>query len=100
MNCVTDTTTAGATSSDTSGDGAAIDEAGPDGLTAGWFDDTAAWPHVFGWGGACVLLALSASWLSRRFRSYLIGIALVTLPFVVTLFFFYENVNRLLPAGL
>jgi sortase A len=75
-------------------------DGGPDGLTSGWFDDAAAWPHVIGWGAACMLLALSASWLSRRFRSYLIGVAVVTVPFVVTLFFFYENVNRLLPAGI
>ncbi|HEX2782427.1 MAG TPA: hypothetical protein VHN36_02505 [Ilumatobacteraceae bacterium] len=38
--------------------------------------------------------------LSRKARHYSVGILAGFAPFIVVLYFFYENVNRLLPPGL
>ena len=43
---------------------------------------------------------VAAYQLAKRFRNLLIGLVVGVLPFVVGLYFFYENVNRLLPAAL
>ena len=41
------------------------------------------------------------SWLiSRRLRHDWIGALVGTVPFLVTLYFFFQNVNRLLPPNL
>jgi sortase A len=65
-----------------------------------WFSDPDAIPQVLLWG-----LVLTAVWvgiylISRRLRSYWIGIPIGFVPFVVVLYFFFENVNRLLPPNL
>jgi sortase A len=65
-----------------------------------WFDDSAAWPHVISWGVVAAAVAVGAYLLARRFRNSWIGLAAGVVPFVVTLYFFYQNVNRLLPAAL
>jgi sortase A len=71
-----------------------------DALEQGWFDDADAWPHVVLWGGALALVALGAwglgRWTGHRWVGRLAGIV----PFVVVLYFFFENVNRLLPPNL
>jgi len=71
-----------------------------DGLSGGWFDDSAAIPHAILWG--LLLFAVGiASYLigkatKRLYVSFLVGF----IPFFVVLYFFFENVNRLLPPGL
>jgi sortase A len=72
----------------------------PDALTAGWFHDSKAWPHIIGWGALCALIATGAYLLSRRWRSFPRGWGAMVLPFLVTLYFLYQNINRLLPPGL
>jgi hypothetical protein len=69
-------------------------------FSEGWFHDRDAWPQVVLW-----FLAFGATWiaivvLAHRFRSYPAGIALGCVPFVVTLYFVFQNANRLLPAGI
>jgi sortase A len=65
-------------------------------FAGGWFDDPAAWPHIVGWG-----LSLAAiAWMVRRSRFGLTGLGAGLVPFVVCLYFFYENVSRVLPADL
>jgi sortase A len=81
-------------------DGSESVVSGPDALTAGWFHDAAAWPHIVAWTAACSLIAFAAARLSRRSRSYLRGWSIAVLPFVVSLYFVYQNVNRLLPPGI
>jgi sortase A len=71
-----------------------------DAFSAGWFHDPAAVPHVLGWGGLLVAVWTGARLLARRRRSLLVGWTVAILPFVATLYFFYENVNRLLPPNL
>ena len=73
---------------------------GPDGLTAGWFHDSAAWPQIALWGAVCALIAVIAHRISRRFQHYAIGWSIAIVPFVIALYFLYQNVNRLLPPGL
>ena len=65
----------------------------------GWFDDAAAWPDVIVWGLGCVAVVVGAWWLGRHTRRW-IGWLAAVVPFVVLLYFFYENVNRLLPPNI
>jgi sortase A len=65
----------------------------------GWFHDNGAWLQIALWGGALILIAIACRKVSRHFRHDSIGIAVAILPFVVCLYFFYQNVNRLLPPG-
>ena len=66
----------------------------------GWFHDDGAWLQIALWGGALILIAIAIRKISRHFRHDSIGIAVGIIPFVVCLYFFYQNVNRLLPAAL
>jgi sortase A len=71
----------------------------PQVLTGGWFDDTGAWPGLVLWGVACGAAATAAWWIGRRQRPW-IGVAAMVVPFVMFLYLFFENLNRLLPANL
>jgi sortase A len=72
----------------------------PDAFTDSWFSDkTAIWPALM-WGAALAAVAYGIYWLSRKFRHYWVGILAGFVPFIVVLYFFYENVNRLLPPNL
>jgi LPXTG-site transpeptidase (sortase) family protein len=66
-------------------------------LQRGWFDDPDAWLPVALWGLALTGIALVAWRLSRRTGHNWIGALAGLLPFLVCLYFFFENVNRLLP---
>lgn len=79
-----------------SGDTTAIGDA----FSAGWFHDTAAIPHVIGWGALLLGAWGAARLLARRRRSLLVGWGVAIVPFAASLYFFYENVNRLLPPNL
>jgi len=65
----------------------------------GWFDDAGAWPQVVAWGLVGAAVAAGGWWLGRRTRWWW-GAAAALLPFLVPLYFFYENVNRLLPPNI
>ena len=64
-----------------------------------WFSDQLAWADVAIWGGLLAGLALTAWQLSKRTRN-LVGGLLGVAPFLLLLYFFYENVSRLLPPNL
>jgi sortase A len=70
-----------------------------DAFADGWFHDSGAWPQIALWGGALILIAIAVRRISRHFRHDSIGIAVGIIPFVICLYFFYQNVNRLLPPG-
>ena len=77
--------------------------AGPaegDAFTNGWFHDPAAWPHVGGWGLLLVLVSVGAYLAGRAVRRLYVCYLVGALPFVFVLYFFFENVARLLPPGL
>lgn len=83
--------------------GAALDDTeaqAADALEAGWFSDPDAWPQVAMWGAALSLVAIAAWRLSKLVRRNWVGALVGIAPFVVVLYFFFENVNRLLPPNL
>lgn len=88
-----------------SNNGSAIDDnyipgGVPEELSGGWFADSAAWWDVALWT-AVELLVVAAGWLlSRRYQRRWLGYVVGAAPFLVVLYFVYQNVNRLLPAGI
>ena len=71
-----------------------------DAFSQGWFDDRAAFSQIALWGIALSLISLAAYRISRRFRHDSIGFLVGIAPFLFALYFFFQNVNRLLPPGL
>ena len=71
-----------------------------DAFSQGWFDDDAAWPHVAGWAILLGVVAYGAYRLAKRYRRLYLAFVAGFVPFVVVLYFFYENINRLLPAAI
>lgn len=73
---------------------------GTDAFNQGWFADSAAWPHVAAWGFGLLVLWYLAYRLAKRYRRLWLGFIVGVAPFVVLLYFFYENINRLLPTAI
>jgi sortase A len=69
-------------------------------LTLGWFSDKTAPPQVALWGAICGAIGLGAWLISKRLHRNMIGFLIGVFPFLIALYFFYENANRLLPPGL
>ena len=93
-------TTVPATTAPTTVEVIAADVAIEDTFSEGWFSDTAAWPHVIGWGLVLALVAVGAYFAGRAVKRLYVCFLVGFLPFLVVLYFFFENVNRLLPPGL
>ena len=70
-----------------------------DAFTEGWFDDHAAYPQIALWGSLLTIISLLAYRISRRFRHDSIGFLIGIGPFLIALYFFFQNINRLLPPG-
>jgi sortase A len=73
----------------------AVDE-----LSRGWFSEPDAWPQVVLWGLALTAVSLVAWSIGRRTKHRWVGYLVGIVPFVILLYFFYENVARLLPPNL
>ena len=71
-----------------------------DAFSEGWFSDPSANGQVGLWGLAVSVIAFGAYLLSRRTRRDWIGGLVGLVPFVVALYFLFQNVNRLLPPNL
>ena len=71
-----------------------------DAFGEGWFSDPSANPQVGLWGLALIAVAGLAAALSRRARRDVVGLLVGIGPFAVALYFFFQNVNRLLPPNL
>ena len=71
-----------------------------DGFSGGWFDDSAAIPHAIGWGLVLLAVGVGAYFAGRAANRLYVSFLVGFIPFIVVLYFFFENVNRLLPAGL
>ncbi len=69
-------------------------------FTKGWFSDKHAIPQMALWGAICGLIGLGAWIISRRLHRNMIGFLIGIFPFLIALYFFYENANLLLPPGL
>jgi len=65
----------------------------------GWVSDDAAWPQLALWGTVLTAISVGAWRLGKRIPQWaaaLIGLV----PFTIALYFFFDNVNRLLPPNL
>lgn len=71
-----------------------------DAFSEGWFDDRDAFPQIALWGLVLTLIALLVHQISKKTRHDSIGLLVGVVPFLIALYFFYQNVNRLLPPGL
>ena len=72
----------------------------PDAFSDGWFSDSSAIPPAIMWGLLLAAIGYGVYWLSHKVRRYWVGVLAGFVPFIVVLYFFYENVNRLLPPNL
>ena len=90
-----------ATAGTTAGAAAATPpSASEDAFAGGWFDDGAAWPQILVWGLLLAAIAFGGYVLAKRQRRIWLGVLVSFVPFLVVLYFWFENVNRLLPPGL
>jgi sortase A len=71
-----------------------------DPFAQGWFSDSASWPHIAAWGAALVVLCIGCYALARALQRRWVGWVVAVAPFTFLLYFFFQNVNRLLPPGL
>ncbi len=71
-----------------------------DGLSGGWFDDSAAIPHAILWGFLLLAVGIGSYYVGKASKRLYVSFVVGFIPFVVVLYFFFENVNRLLPPGL
>jgi len=71
-----------------------------DAFSEGWFHDSAAWPQIILWGLALAVITTGGWWVARFFKREWAGCLAGAVPFVACLYFFFQNVNRLLPPGL
>jgi sortase A len=71
-----------------------------DAFSEGWFSDPGANSQVALWGLLLAAIGLGSYLLSRKVKRDWVGLLVGIGPFVVTLYFFFQNVNRLLPPNL
>jgi sortase A len=71
-----------------------------DAFSDGWFSDPGANNQVGMWGALLALVGVGAYFVSRKLRRDWAGALIGIMPFVVMLYFFFQNVNRLLPPNL
>ena len=81
-------------------DDGALTDTTADAFSHGWFSDDGAWAQVALWGMLLTAISIGAYLLSRATRRNWIGALAGIVPFVIVLYFFFQNVNRLLPAAL
>jgi sortase A len=94
------TETAGTAATDTAAVPPAPPAATPDAFSDSWFSDSSAILPAIQWGLLLAAIGYGAYWLSHKVRRYWVGVLAGFVPFIVVLYFFYENVNRLLPPNL
>jgi sortase A len=71
-----------------------------DAFAEGWFSDSGAFSQVAIWSAVLVAVVVLSYMLRRKFRNDFIGWTICIVPLMVVLYFFYQNVNRLLPPNL
>ena len=82
------------------GPSSSVSDESADAFSHGWFSDSSAWRQVVLWGLLCAAVAIGGYLLARHFRRTWVGVLAAIVPFVVALYFFFQNVNRLLPAAI
>jgi sortase A len=74
--------------------------AATDAFAGGWFDDGGAIPHVLIWGALLAAVCCAAFWVGKRVRRLWVSFLVGAIPFLIVVYFFFENVNRLLPSSI
>jgi sortase A len=77
-----------------------VSDLASDGVAGGWFSDSGAWPGVLMWGLVLTGLAFAAWGVSRAAGRDWVGALVGIGPFLIVLYFWFENVDRLLPPNL
>ena len=71
-----------------------------DAFNQGWFADSNAYLPVILWGLVLLGVAIASYRLAKRQRKLWLAFVAGAVPFLVVSYFFFENVNRLLPAAI
>jgi len=71
-----------------------------DAFSEGWFSDPGANGQVLLWGLLLAAVGIVSYLLSRTVKRDWVGALVGIVPFLVVLYFFFQNVNRLLPPNL
>ncbi len=71
-----------------------------DAFSEGWFSDPGANSQVLLWGLLLAAIGVVSYLLSKRAKRDWVGLLVGIVPFVIVLYFFFQNVNRLLPPNL
>jgi sortase A len=71
-----------------------------DAFAEGWFSDPGANGQVALWGLLLAAIGIGSYLLSRKVKRDWVGLLVGIGPFVITLYFFFQNANRLLPPNL
>jgi len=71
-----------------------------DAFSDSWFSDPGANSQVGLWGLILAAIGIVSYLISRTFKRDWIGLLVGVGPFMVSLYFFFQNVNRLLPPNL
>ena len=69
-------------------------------LSEGWLHDPSAIPETFLWGMAAVVMWWAGGLVGRRVGRQLVVRTVAFVPFLIILYFFYENLSRLTPTNL
>lgn len=77
-----------------------IDQGIADAFSEGWFSDPGANAQVGLWGLLLAAVGALSYLISKRAKRDWVGLLVGIVPFAVTLYFFFQNVNRLLPPNL
>lgn len=71
-----------------------------DAFSEGWFHDTSAILPSILWGLGLAAVAIGSWFVGKKAKRLWVCWLVGAIPFVVVLYFFFENVNRLLPPGI
>lgn len=71
-----------------------------DAFNQGWFSDSNAFVPVILWGLLLLAVWRGSYQIAKRYRRLWLAFVVGFVPFVVVAYFFFENVNRLLPAAI
>ena len=71
-----------------------------DSFSGGWFDDTSAILPSILWLLALIGVSVGSFFIGKRANRLWVSYAVGVVPFVVVLYFVFENINRLLPPGI
>ena len=71
-----------------------------DAFSDGWFSDPGANSQVALWGLLLAAIGVLSYLVSRKAKRDWVGLTVGIVPFLIVLYFFFQNVNRLLPPNL